>query len=365
MRPVLVAGYFAMNFGNTFAIKRFAGIVAVVRSIGINVTMQGIAPMIMRVAIAAAAIAASMAVSAAADDYPNRPIRIVVPYPAGGPSDTAARILAEPLGRQLGQRVIVENRPGGAGMIGTEATIRGEHDGYTLLVGGLASMVLIPATKPDDQQPLRGLVPLSQIWYSPQILAARSDLNFHTAGDLVTYAKSHPGKLNFGSAGIGTVTHLAILLLGKEAGIDITHVPYRSTALWLTDALGGRIDAGFGDIKTLLPHIESKVITPLALTVFERSPQIPEVPTVKEVGLPGVYTENWFGIMALRDTPSPVLDRIKRAMDAAQSDPEYAAALQKVGGTAGKVGPEALANVIEADIKRFAPLIRAMGDQVK
>src|SRR6185312_2089380 len=193
MRPVLVAGHFAMNFGNTFAIKRFAGIVAVVRSIGINVTMQGIAPMIMRIAIAAVAIAASVAVSAAADDYPNRPIRIVVPYPAGGPSDTAARILAEPLGRQLGQRVIVENRPGGAGMIGTEATIRGEHDGYTLLVGGLASMVLIPATKPDDQQPLRGLVPLSQIWYSPQILAARSDLNFHTAGDLVTYAKAHPG----------------------------------------------------------------------------------------------------------------------------------------------------------------------------
>jgi tripartite-type tricarboxylate transporter receptor subunit TctC len=320
---------------------------------------------IIRAAVATVVIALSMIAGAAAGDYPDRPIKIIVPYPAGGPSDTAARILAEPLGRQLGQRVIVENRPGGAGAIGTEAAIRSEHDGYTLLVGGLASMVLLPATKPEDQHPLKNLVPLSQIWYSPQILAARSSLNFHSAGDLVTYAKANPGKLNFGSAGIGTVTHLAILLLGREAGIDITHVPYRSTALWLTDALAGRIDAGFGDIKTLLPHIEAKAIIPLAVTVSKRAPQIPQVPTVNEVGLPGVYTENWFGILALRGTPGPILDRLKSAVATAQADPEYAAALHKVGGTSGKVGAEALAGVIEADIKRFVPLIRAMGDKAK
>ena len=174
---------------------------------------------------------------AGADSYPLRPIRIVVPYPAGGPSDTAARIVAEPLARELGQRVLVENRAGGSGIIGTEATIRGEHDGYTLLVGGLATMVLLPG----EAGPLRsaqGRRPaLSEIRYSPQVLAARGTLRFRSAADLVSYAKPNPGGLNFGLAGNGTVTHLAILLLAKEAGINITHVPYRSTALWLNHAI--------------------------------------------------------------------------------------------------------------------------------
>jgi tripartite-type tricarboxylate transporter receptor subunit TctC len=316
-------------------------------------------------ALATVLIMVGTMADAATSDYPNRPIKIVVPYPAGGPSDTAARILAEPLGRRLGQRVVVENRPGGAGMIGTEAAIRGEHDGYTLLIGGLASIVLLPAAKPGEYEPRKSLVPLSQVWYSPQILASRRKLGFHTAGDLVAYAKANPGKLNFGSAGTGTVTHLAIMLLSKEAGIDITHVPYRSTALWLTDAMADRIDAGFGDIKTLLPHIESKVITPLAVSVPERAPQLPQVPTVNESGLPGVQTENWFGIMALADTPPVIIDRLKAAIGAAQADPAYAAALEKVGGTAGKTGPAALAATIENDVKRFTPLIRAMAEEPK
>ena len=201
------------------------------------------------------------------------------------------KILAEPLSRELGQRVLVENRAGGSGMIGTEATIRGEHDGYTLLVGGLATMVLLPAAKPGHYDPLKDVVPLSQIWYSPQVLAARGSLRFRSAADLVSYAKANPGGLNFGSAGNGTVTHLAILLLAKEARINITHVPYRSTALWLNDAMAERIDGGFGDVKTLLPHIETKAITPLAVTVSERAPQLPDIPTVGEVGLPEVQTE--------------------------------------------------------------------------
>ena len=301
---------------------------------------------------------------AGADSYPSRPIRIVVPYPAGGPSDTAARILAEPLARELGQRVLVENRAGGSGMIGTEATIRGEHDGYTLLVGGLATMVLLPAAKPGHYDPLKDVVPLSQIWYSPQVLAARGTLRFRSAADLVSYAKANPGGLNFGSAGNGTVTHLAILLLAKEAGINITHVPYRSTALWLNDAIADRIDGGFGDVKTLLPHIETKAITPLAVTVSERAPQLPDVPTVGEVGLPEVQTENWFGLMALARTSPAILERLKAAVAAAQSDPAYRATLARLGAMSGKPGPAELSIVIANDARRFSPLIRAIGDKI-
>ena len=259
------------------------------------------------------------------------------------------------MSRELGQRVLVENRAGGSGLIGTEATIRGEHDGYTLLVGGLATMVLLPAAKPGHYDPLKDVVPLSQIWYSPQVLAARGTLRFRSAADLVSYAKANPGGLNFGSAGNGTVTHLAILLFAKEARISITHVPYRSTALWLNDAIADRIDGGFGDVKTLLPHIETKAITPLAVTVSERAPQLPDIPTVGEIGLPEVQTENWFGLMALARTPPAILERLKTAVVAAQSDPAYRAALGKLGAMSGKPGPAELSGVIANDCAGFRP----------
>lgn len=297
---------------------------------------------------------------AAAEEFPLRPIRIIVPYPAGGPSDTATRILAESLSRQLGQQVIVDSRSGGAGQIGTEAAIRAEHDGYTLLVGGTASLVLLPAVKPNLKDLQSEIVPLTQIWYSPQILAVRSGLGITTLADLLVYAKANPGKLTFGSAGTGTVTHLAIMLFAQEAGVEVTHVPYRSTALWLTDAIGDRIDAGFGDLQTLRSQLEAGTIKPLAITAAKRMPQFPKVPSLTELGLPGVQTENWFGLVALARTPRGVLDRLKAAVQAAQADPAYAAALAKVGGSAGTPGPEAFSALIANDTRRFSPIIRSL-----
>lgn len=321
--------------------------------------------MIVRtIAIAVSALTLFIA-PAAANEYPNKPIRIVVPYPPGGPSDTAARLVAEPLSRELGQRVVVENRPGGGGTVGTEAAIRGDHDGYTLLVGGVASLVLLPGFRPGEYEPQKQVVPLTQIWYSPQILAARSKLGMKSAKDMVAHAKANPGKLTFGSAGNGTVTHLAILLLEREAGVTVTHVPYRSTALWLTDALGDRIDAGFGDVRTLLPHIRKGGLTPLAVTVPERAPQLPDVPTTAEAGLPGVLTENWFGLMALAGTPADAIEKLRKAVVAAQADKAYQALLAKAGASAGKPGPAELQRLIDADVERFMPVIRMVRDKVK
>jgi tripartite-type tricarboxylate transporter receptor subunit TctC len=300
-----------------------------------------------------------------ADEYPSRPVRIIVPYPAGGPSDTATRTLAESLSRQFGQPVVVENRSGGGGLVGTEAGLRATPDGYTLVVGGMATLVLLPAVRPTLYDVQKDFVPLTQIWYAPQILAVRPTLGIKALPDLVAAAKADPGKLSFGSAGNGTVTHLAIMLFEQEAKLKVTHVPYRSTALWLNDAIGSQIDGGFGDLQTLTPHIQAGTIIPLAVSVPRRVRQLPNVPSFSELGLPGIHTENWFGLMALAQTPANVLTRLKSALEAAQVDPVYIASLAKLGGDAGQPGGEALKGLIAGDAVRFGPLIRQLSTQAK
>jgi len=312
-----------------------------------------------------ALLCGGFAATSFADEYPSRPVRIIVPYPAGGPSDTATRTLAESLSRQLGQPVIVENRSGGGGLVGTETGLRATPDGYTLLVGGVATLVLLPAVRPTVYDVQKDFVPLTQIWYAPQILAVRPTLGMKALPDLVAAAKADPGRLSFGSAGNGTVTHLAIMLFEQKAELKVTHVPYRSTALWLNDAIGNQIDGGFGDLQTLTPHIQAGTIVPLAVSVPRRVRQLPNVPSFAEMNLPGVHTENWFGLMALAQTPAYVLTRLKSALDAAQADPIYVAGLAKLGGDAGQPGGEALKSLIAGDAVRFGPLIRQLSTQAK
>src|SRR6478609_1212312 len=192
-----------------------------------------------------------------ADEFPSQPIRLVVPFSAGGPTDTAGRLIAEPLRRQLGQPIIIENRPGASGVPGTEAVVFGPNDGYTLVVGGIAPIVLVPAVKKLRYDVDADLVPLGLIWRSPQVFAVRASLNVKTVADFIAYAKANPDKLTIGSAGVGTVTHLANELLRREAGIKFTHVPYRSTSNSITDLIGGQIDAIFGDVAILAPQVKT------------------------------------------------------------------------------------------------------------
>jgi tripartite-type tricarboxylate transporter receptor subunit TctC len=288
-----------------------------------------------------------------------------VPYPAGGPSDVAMRLLATPLARELGQSIVIENRSGGAGQIGIEAAVQSEPDGYTLVVGGLATQVLIPTIKPTRYDPAHDFVPLGQISNAPQIFAIRSGLRMKTMAEVVAYAKAHPGKFTVGSAGVGTNTHLAILLWAREAGIDITHVPYRSTILWVNDAVGNQIDAGFGEPKSLAGQIEAGTLVPIAVASPQRIPQFPDLQTMGEAGLPGVRTENWFGLMALARTPPDVTERLKKAVRAAQDDPAYLALLARDNTSAGLPGADHFAEVIRSDTARLTPLIRSLSDKLK
>jgi tripartite-type tricarboxylate transporter receptor subunit TctC len=309
----------------------------------------------------AALIAVLVAGSAAADEFPSQPIRFVVPFSAGGPTDTAGRLIAGPLQKQLGQPVVIENRPGASGVIATEGVVSGANDGYTLVVGGIAPIVLVPAVKKLRYDVDKDLVPLGLIWRSPQVLAVRASLDVKTVADFIAYAKSHAGQLSVGSAGIGTITHLANELFKREAGISFTHVPYRSTSNSITDLMGGQIDAIFGDVAILSPQVKAGRIKALAITAAKRSPLLPDLPTTAEAGLPDVRTEVWYGLLAPARTPAPVLARLKAAVKAAQLDPEYRAALLKFGMELDNVGAEPFADFIHAESKRWTPILKEAG----
>jgi tripartite-type tricarboxylate transporter receptor subunit TctC len=298
---------------------------------------------------------------AAADEFPTQPIRFVVPFSAGGPTDTAGRLIAGPLQKHLGQPIVIENRPGASGVPATESVVSGANDGYTLVVGGIAPIVLVPAVKKLRYDVDRDLVPLGLIWRSPQLLAVRASLDVRTVADFVAHAKANPDKLTVGSAGIGTITHLANELFKREAGIRFTHVPYRSTSNSVTDLMGGQIDAIFGDVAILSPQVKAGAIRALAITAAKRSPLLPGLPTMAEAGLPAIQTEVWYGLLAPARTPAPVLERLKAAVKAAQLDPDYRAALAKLGMEIDNVGAAPFADFIHAETKRWTPILKDAG----
>lgn len=308
----------------------------------------------------AIALLLASAVSAAAAEFPERPIRLVIPFSAGGPTDAAARLIAAPLQRQLGQPLILENMPGGSGVPGVESVVAGANDGYTLVVGGIAPIVLVPAARKLPYDVARDLVPLGLIWRNGQALVVRPSLGLNSVAAFVDYAKKKPGQVTVGSAGVGTVSHLANELLQREAGIHLLHIPYHSTSNSVIDLMGGQIDALFGDVVNLKPQIQSGAIRALAVTAAHRSLLLPDVPTMAEAGQPNVQIEVWYGLFAPAGTPAPVLDRLKRAVQAAQQDSAYVASLHKYGIDIGGAGSSVFAQYIKSESARWSPIVKAL-----
>lgn len=316
--------------------------------------------------MAKALLVATLAVAGAgaavhADDFPSRPLRVIVPYAAGGPSDTGSRLAAEALGRVLEKPVIVENRGGGGGLNATEAYLGIAPDGYTILVGSIGPFTIIPAAKHVSYDVERDFIPLGTVWRSAQLLAARKTLGVATVGDFVAYAKQHPGKVTIGSAGVGAVTHLAIELLKREAGVDVIHVPFRSTGETLPALMGGQIDALFGDAPILAPQVHAGNVQALAVAAPKRAPALPEVPTMGEAGFPGVIAESWYGFVVSAKTPKSIVKRLQEALATAQKDPDYQQKLAKQGASAGDIGPEPYANLIKTDAAKWHAIVTAAG----
>ena len=297
-----------------------------------------------------------------AADYPSRPIRLIVPYAAGGPSDVQARIIGDYLGRDLKQTVVIENRAGAQGAIGAEMAARSEPDGYTLFFSAASVFVLNPLLyKKLSYEPAKDFRILAVVTDQPSIFEINPSVPARTVAELVAYAKQNPGKLNFGSAGIGGSAHLAGEMFRQMAGIDMVHIPYKGMAPALTDLLSGNIQVLFDSLGTALPPIKAGLLRPLAVGSAQRLPQLPDLPTVAESGYPDYVTSTWYGIAVPSGAPDDVMHKLKASLDRALGDEAFRASLDKIGFM--PLRPKSQAEIdtfVDADRARWAGVIKAL-----
>src|SRR5262252_113217 len=284
-------------------------------------------------AATATAVAVTLAATAAhAQTYPDRLIRMVVPLGPGGPADTMARIVTQPLGPILGQTVIVENRAGAGGLIGSKSVAIAEPDGYTLLFGNISTLVVLPAvTRYKDYDPAKVFMPIAKVSQNYEVLVVRPDFPAKSVRELVAYAKANPGKLNFGSAGVGNATHLAAELFMLKTGTKMVHVPYRGAAEAITGVMAGQVELFFGDIGGVLPLMREGRIRALAISSEKRSADVPDLPTMIESGVPDYVVLTFTGVAAPAGTPPEVVAKLNGAINTALTQPEVGAAYAKLG----------------------------------
>ena len=309
-----------------------------------------------------ATASALFARSSSADTYPSRPIRWIVPFPAGGTTDLVARLLGQWLSQRLGQQVIVENKPGGGTNVGVQAAIAAPADGYTLLLT-LATNTINPSLYkklPYDFQ--HDIAPVAGLADLPLILEANPSLPIKTVAELITYAKANPGKLNVASFGARTISDLAIELLQLSAGIDVVRVPYPGDAPMLIDLVSGRVQAAVDALPVSLAHIRAGDVRALALMSAKRSPTLPNVPTVGET-IPGFEVKAWTGVGVPRGTPAAIIERLNREINAGLADATVKAKLAEVGGTPLLYSPSELGALVAGETKRWSDLIKRAGIQ--
>jgi len=301
-----------------------------------------------------------------AQPYPNRPIRMVVPFPAGGPTDGMARIISDRLSVVLGQSVVVENRGGGAGgSIGAKAVATADPDGYTILITPGGSLTTGPAVHANiGYDPVKAFVPVCELTETPQIVAVHHDLPAKTVADLVKYAKDSPGKISWGSQGFGTAPHLLAELFKLETGVKIVHVPYRGTAPMLAAAVAGEVQVVIDPMTSILPHIQSGALRALATAGAERSPKLPDVPTAQEAGFPNLLSPFWLGVVAPAGTAPIIIDKLSAAFRESLAHAETRALLDKLGAEI-KIGTPAEFEKMLADERaKWTAVVKAANIKV-
>ncbi len=305
---------------------------------------------------------AASPVAAQPASYPNKPIRLLIPYPTGGPADFFARQLAQKLTSSLGQNVIVDSKSGAVGMVGTDAAAKSAPDGYTILLSGLAPLAIGPyIAKTKLYDPLTDLQPIALVAKSPQIVSVSPQVGVKSLAELIAYARKNPGKLNYSSSGSGSLPHFSMELLKREAGVDIVHVAYRGATPAMNDLLAGHIQMSFGDLAAQLPHIQAGKLVPLAVASRERTPALADVPTTAEAGFPGILAENWYAILAPAGTPEPIVRKLHAAIAAALNDAGIKEAFARQNSVPGREGPAELAAFMRAERDRWVPLADAIG----
>jgi len=321
--------------------------------------MTPLARIVARLATLALALAPGIAHAQA---FPSKPIHLIVPFPAGGPADLFGRTLAQGMSGPLGQTVLVENVSGMSGVLGVDRAAKAPADGYTLaLISSSAASIGAFAMAKMPFDPAKDLGLVTTVVRVPEVLAANPSLAANTLAELVAQLKANPGKLNYGSAGPGSITHLAVELLKVEAHVDAVHVPYKGAAPAVSDLLGGQVQFGIFDVPVLLPHIRAGKLRALAITSGRRAQTLPEVPTTAEAGYPKVISDNWYGLVAPPAMPPSVLGRIHAAAIAALGSTEVAEQYAKVGGVPMPSSPEAFAAYLARDQAKWSGVVKAIG----
>ena len=300
--------------------------------------------------------------AAAADAYPSKPIRFVVPYPAGGPLDTVARLLGQKVSESVKQPVIVDNKPGAGGNIGADAVAKSPGDGYTILMGAVATHAINPtlyASIPYD--PIRDFIPVTQVASTPNVLVVNPSVPASNVREFIAYAKANPGKLNFGSGSTGSAGHLAGELFKTLAGVEMTHVPYKGAAPAMNDLIGGQIQLMFDNLASALGQVRAGRVKALAVTTAKRSTLAPDVPTIAESGLPGFDINTWFGIFVPTNTPRDVVERLHTEFTRALAAPDIREKMQALGAEPVGNRPEEFAAYIRSEADKYARVIKASG----
>jgi tripartite-type tricarboxylate transporter receptor subunit TctC len=315
----------------------------------------------VRLSLILLAMAAFAPLAAAQPAYPNKPVRIIVPYPPGGTADIVGRTIAEKLGGTWGQSVIVENRAGAGGTIGVDAAAKSAPDGYTMVLGVTGPVTIAPGINPQlAYDPLRDLVPVTLVAAVPSVVAVHPSVAARDLRELIALAKSQPGKLSFASAGTGTSVHIAGELLKSMAGVDILHVPYKGGAPALNDLMGGQVSMIIENMPQLLPQVRSGRIRALAVTSRQRSAALPDLPAVAEI-LPGYEATTWFGLLAPAGTPQDIVRKVQADVAQAVALPEVKERLAGLGAEVIGGTPEAFSAHLRAELLRFAKVIKDAG----
>ncbi|HSW19613.1 MAG TPA: tripartite tricarboxylate transporter substrate binding protein [Ramlibacter sp.] len=311
-------------------------------------------------------LAAALSPLAAWAAFPDKPLRLIVPFPAGGAADLMARGLAQHLGEQLGQQVIIDNRGGAGGTVACEMAARAPADGYTLLFGTMGTQAINPALYPKLRyDPAKDFAPVALTHITPRVLVVGPSVKARTVAELVALARAKPGQLTYGSAGNGSSSHLSGALFESMAGVDLVHVPYKGSAPLLTDLLAGRVDATFDSYTVYEEHIRSGRAHPIAVTSRTRMSALPQVPTVAEAGLAGYEVSNWLGLLAPAGTSKEVVTALNAAVTRAMANAGMKRQLAGLGIEPAASSPEEFATLIRNEIPKWAKIVKASGAKVE
>ena len=303
----------------------------------------------------------ALSLQAAAQSYPNQPIRMIAPFPPGGSVDIMARLIGDPLGRQLGQNIVVENRSGASGNLGMEAAMRAAPDGYTLVLNTIPLVTNQSLFKNLTWDPIKDFVHIGMVATAPHALVVPPKNPANSVKELIAAARANPGKMNYASAGIGTTFHFCAEMFKDETGTNIIHIPYKGGGPALVDTLSGQVDMSFPTLSAVLPHVKTGKLKALAVTGSTRSKLLPEVPTMQEAGVKDFEFTQWLAILAPAGTPQPVVARLNQALNAALGSKEVAEKFAQQGFEPFATSPEESRKFLANEVQRYARLIKARG----